>query len=41
MMREGIERGGYRNPGFSVGRGKLLWERHRAKNETLVTVDAS
>jgi hypothetical protein len=41
MRREGIERGGYRTPWFSLARVKLFWKRHRAKTETLATVDAS
>jgi tetratricopeptide (TPR) repeat protein len=41
MMREGIERGGYRTPWFSLARVKLFWKRNHAKTKELVTVDAS
>jgi hypothetical protein len=39
MMREGIERGGYRAPWFSIGRLRRLWHRNREKSESLVTAD--
>ena len=41
MMREGIERGGYRTPWFSVARPRRLWTRNRGEAEALATVDAS
>jgi hypothetical protein len=40
MMREGIERGGYRTPWLSLGRLKRLWSRNRGEAEALATVDA-
>jgi len=40
MMREGIERGGYRTPWLSFGRLKRLWSRNRGEAEALATVDA-
>jgi hypothetical protein len=39
MMREGIERGGYRASWFSIGRLRRLWNRNREKSESLVTAD--
>ena len=40
MMREGIERGGYRTPWLSLGRLRRLWTRNEAKPRHLATVDA-
>jgi len=40
MMREGIERGGYRTPWFSLARLRRLWTRNRGEAEALATVDA-
>jgi hypothetical protein len=40
MMREGIERDGYRTPWFSFGRLRKFWNRNREKSESLVTADA-
>jgi hypothetical protein len=39
MLREGIERDGYRTPWFSLGRLRRLWSRNRSKAEALATVD--
>jgi hypothetical protein len=39
MMREGIERDGYRTPWFSFGRLRKFWNRNREKSESLVTAD--
>lgn len=41
MMREGIERDGYRTPWLSLGRLRRLWNRNRGEAEALATVDAS
>jgi hypothetical protein len=41
MMREGIERDGYRTPWFSLGRIRRLWRRNRGEAESLATVDVS
>ena len=40
MMREGVERGGYRTPWLSLGRLRRLWNRNRDEAEALATVDA-
>jgi hypothetical protein len=40
MMREGVERDGYRKPWLSLGRLRRLWNRNRGESETLATVDA-
>ena len=40
MMREGIDRNGYRTPWLSLGRLKRLWTRNRDEAEALATVDA-
>ena len=40
MMREGVERGGYRTPWLSLGRLRRLWNRNRGEAEALATVDA-
>lgn len=40
MMREGIERDGYRKPWLSLGRLRRLWNRNRGEAEALATVDA-
>ena len=40
MMREGVERDGYRTPWVSLGRLKRLFTRHRGgETEALATVD--
>ncbi len=39
MMREGVERGGYRTPWLSLGRLRRLWNRNRKEAESLATVD--
>jgi len=41
MLREGIERDGYRTPWFSIGRLRRLWSRNRGKSEALATMDVS
>jgi hypothetical protein len=41
MMREGVERDGYRKPWLSLGRLRRLWNRNRGEAEALATVDAS
>jgi tetratricopeptide (TPR) repeat protein len=41
MVREGIERDGYRTPWFSLGRLRRLWKRDPDKAEALATVDVS
>jgi tetratricopeptide (TPR) repeat protein len=41
MMREGIERDGYRTPWFSLARVRRLWNRNRGDAESLATVDIS
>jgi len=40
MMREGVERDGYRKPWLSLGRLRRLWNRNRGETEALATVDA-
>ncbi len=40
MLREGVDRNGYRTPWLSLGRLRRLWIRIRRKEETLATVDA-
>jgi hypothetical protein len=40
MMREGVDRGGYRTPWLSLGRLRRLWSRNRGEAEALATVDA-
>jgi len=39
MMREGVERGGYRTPWFSFARLRRLWTRNRREAEALATVE--
>jgi hypothetical protein len=39
MLREGIDRDGYRTPWFSLGRLRRLWTRNRRDAESLATVD--
>jgi len=39
MMREGVDRGGYRTPWLSFGRLRRLWSRERKEAESLATVD--
>jgi hypothetical protein len=39
MLREGIERDGYRTPWFSIARVRRFWNRNRAKADALATVD--
>ncbi len=39
MLREGIERDGYRTPWFSLGRVRRFWNRNRSKADALATVD--
>ncbi|MGA8366941.1 MAG: hypothetical protein WB716_06460 [Candidatus Acidiferrales bacterium] len=39
MMREGVDRNGYRTPWLSLGRLRRLWTRIRRKEEALATVD--
>ena len=41
MMREGVERDGYRKPWLSLGRLRRIWNRNRGEAEALATVDAS
>jgi hypothetical protein len=41
MMREGVDRNGYRTPWFSFGRIRRLWRRSRREAESLATVDIS
>ncbi|MFZ3202225.1 MAG: hypothetical protein WA175_13880 [Candidatus Acidiferrales bacterium] len=40
MLREGVDRNGYRTPWLSLSRLRRLWIRIRRKEETLATVDA-
>jgi len=40
LMRNGVERGGYKSPWFSLGRLRRLWSRNRGEAEALATVDA-
>jgi len=40
LMRNGIDRNGYRTPWLSLGRLKRLWSRNRGEAEALATVDA-
>src|SRR5271154_7162333 len=39
MLREGIERDGYRTPWFSIARVRRFWNRNRNKADALATVD--
>jgi Tfp pilus assembly protein PilF len=39
MMREGIERGGYRRPWLSLARFRKLWRRYRGKVDALAPAD--
>ena len=39
MMREGVDRSGYRTPWLSLGRLRRLWSRNRGESEALATVD--
>jgi cytochrome c-type biogenesis protein CcmH/NrfG len=39
MLREGIERDGYRIPWFSIARVRRFWNRNRNKADALATVD--
>lgn len=41
MMREGVDRSGYRTPWFSLGRLRRLWKRNHAEAEALATADVS
>ncbi|MBZ5693930.1 MAG: hypothetical protein LAN36_01080 [Acidobacteriia bacterium] len=41
MMREGVDRSGYRTPWLSLGRLRRLWSRNRGESEALATVDIS
>ncbi len=41
MMREGVDRSGYRTPWFSLARVRRLWNRNRRESESLATVDIS
>lgn len=41
MMREGVDRSGYRTPWFSLGRLRRLWSRNRGKADALATADVS
>lgn len=41
MIREGVDRSGYRMPWISLGRLRRLWRRNRGKAETLATADVS
>jgi hypothetical protein len=40
LMRNGIDRNGYRTPWLSLNRLKRLWSRNRGEAEALTTVDA-
>lgn len=40
LMRNGIDRNGYRTPWLSLGRLKRLWSRNRGEADALATVDA-
>lgn len=40
MIRDGVERDGYRKPWLSFGRLRRLWNRNRGEREALATVDA-
>ena len=40
LMRNGIDRNGYRMPWLSLGRLKRLWSRNRGEADALATVDA-
>jgi lipopolysaccharide biosynthesis regulator YciM len=40
LMRNGIDRNGYRTPWLSLNRLKRLWSRNRGEAEALATVDA-
>ena len=40
LMRNGIDRNGYRTPWLSLSRFKRLWSRNRGEAEALATVDA-
>lgn len=39
MMREGVDRNGYRTPWISLGRLRRLWKRNRSEPEALATAD--
>jgi hypothetical protein len=39
MLREGIERDGYRTPWFSLARVRRFWNRNRSKADALATAD--
>jgi hypothetical protein len=39
MMREGVDRNGYRTPWISLARLKRLWKRSRGKSDALVAAD--
>lgn len=39
MMREGVDRNGYRTPWLSFGRLRRLWSRNRGESESLATAD--
>jgi hypothetical protein len=39
MMREGVDRNGYRTPWISLTRLKRLWKRSRSKSDALVAAD--
>jgi hypothetical protein len=41
MLREGVDRNGYRTPWLSLGRLRRLWSRNRGESEALATVDIS
>lgn len=40
LMRNGVERSGYRSPWLAFGRLRRLWNRNRGEAEALATVDA-
>ncbi len=40
LMRNGVDRNGYRTPWLSLNRLKRLWSRNRGEAEALATVDA-
>jgi hypothetical protein len=40
MMREGVDRGGYRTPWLSLARLRQFWNKKGRKAEALATVDA-
>ncbi len=41
MIREGVDRNGYRMPWISLGRLRRLWKRNRSESEALATADVS